>query len=243
MDSIQKNVATVFSKEFAPFSKQHAIPPTAVPILPSPSHNAMPPSGFSSLPVTPVSRRLQPINRNHSVEVESKGIISSVSLPSYQPVPLNQQPNFMESPVSQIQPSNFVMPPHVPISQCQQMNPMLVPPLPLPQCLNPVMPESTRYQQPNALFTPEKVDTPAQNDALMSSSELTKWFTKSCSRRNFASNLVRQLFSKEVRKSSNVAGRGKQMLDPVKISYVKSQCFEYFPLCGGEKVDDECHIY
>ena len=73
----------------------------------------------------------------------------------------------------------------------------------------------------------------------MSRSDLTKWFMRSCSRRNFAANLVRQLFSKEIRCISNVAGRGKAMLDPVKISFVKSTCFEYFPLAGTEKLDDE----
>jgi len=76
-------------------------------------------------------------------------------------------------------------------------------------------------------------DTSGQQ--LMSLPDLTKMFNKSCSRRNMAANLVRALVDEETRKQSNVSGRGKDMLDPVVISYVKNMCFQFFPLSGADK--------
>jgi len=69
--------------------------------------------------------------------------------------------------------------------------------------------------------------------------DLTGIFTKSISRRNFAANLVRSLFTKEVRMRCNVNGRGKDMLDPNLIRFVKNKCFEYFPLSGTEKLAEK----
>ena len=74
---------------------------------------------------------------------------------------------------------------------------------------------------------------------LMSLPDLTKVFNKSCSRRNMAANLIRALVDEETRKQSNVSGRGKDMLDPVVVSYVKNMCFQFYPLRGSEKEVDE----
>ena len=49
--------------------------------------------------------------------------------------------------------------------------------------------------------------------------ELTQICNKSCSRSNMAVNLVRRLFNKQTRMMSNVSGHGKEMLDPVLVSY------------------------
>jgi len=125
---------------------------------------------------------------------------------------VNFPPNPTFPSSSTFQPSSFQL------GSNYQPNP------PVPQFQQPTTPDSDQH---NASFE------------IMSRSDLTKWFMRSCSRRNFAANLVRQLFSKEIRHISNVAGRGKAMLDPVKIQFVKSTCFEYFPLAGGEKRDDE----
>ena len=69
--------------------------------------------------------------------------------------------------------------------------------------------------------------------------ELTQIFNKSCSRCNMALNLVRRLFNKQTRMMSNVSGRGKEMLDPVLISYAKNICFQFFPLSPSEKSVEE----
>lgn len=45
----------------------------------------------------------------------------------------------------------------------------------------------------------------------------------SCSRRNFAVNLVRNIFDEDTRKLSNVGGKlGKLKMNPVLMEYVKS---------------------
>ena len=64
-------------------------------------------------------------------------------------------------------------------------------------------------------------------------------FNKSCSRRNFATNLVRCLFTVEERIQSNVNGRGKNMLNPSLMKYVKEKSFEFFPLDSGEKMNEK----
>ena len=76
-------------------------------------------------------------------------------------------------------------------------------------------------------------------EQLMSLPDLTKVFNKSCSRRNMGANLIRALVDKETRKQSNVSGRGKDMLDPVVVSYVRNMCFQFYPLSGSEKEADE----
>lgn len=62
----------------------------------------------------------------------------------------------------------------------------------------------------------------------------------SCSRRNFAVNLVRNIFDEETRKVSNVSGKlGKRRMNPVLMEYVKSLSFQYYPLetFESEKVE------
>ena len=59
--------------------------------------------------------------------------------------------------------------------------------------------------------------------------------SKSCSRKNFATNLARELFTPEERCTSNVAGAcGKQKLDPEKVYFIKNSLFEHFPLSSTE---------
>lgn len=61
--------------------------------------------------------------------------------------------------------------------------------------------------------------------------------SNSCSRENLASNLVRELFSKEDRMLSNVKGvHGKKKFDEKKMDYVQLQAFELFPLASTENV-------
>ena len=73
---------------------------------------------------------------------------------------------------------------------------------------------------------------------LIPSSELTPIFVRSCSRRNFATRIVRHLIDSETRMCSNVHGRGKERLDPQVVKYAKVKCFEYFP-CPSSSIKDE----
>ena len=57
---------------------------------------------------------------------------------------------------------------------------------------------------------------------------------ESSSRKNFASRLVRELFTIEERKTSNVRGIKKLKLDEDKIAYVRKMTFKLYPLEGGE---------
>ena len=75
---------------------------------------------------------------------------------------------------------------------------------------------------------------------LLTSGEVSQIYLKSCSRKNFSSLLVKELFSEEVRKSSNVSGKlGKKQLDPNIIEYVKVTTFERWPLAQAEKMEKE----
>ena len=59
----------------------------------------------------------------------------------------------------------------------------------------------------------------------------------SCSRENFASNVVKELFAKEERMKSNVKGMfGKAKFDERKIEYVRLKTFELFPLGATENM-------
>ena len=62
---------------------------------------------------------------------------------------------------------------------------------------------------------------------------------KSCSRSNFAVNMVRELFSLEERKTSNVRGvLGKRQLDPNRLEKIRIATFQNYPCNAGEK--EEC---
>ena len=82
--------------------------------------------------------------------------------------------------------------------------------------------------------------SPTEKDAeLLTSGEITQIFIKSCSRKNFASLLVRRLFPEEIRKISNMTGKDKLQLDPEIINYVKTVTFQHWPLAQSEKFDRE----
>ena len=57
----------------------------------------------------------------------------------------------------------------------------------------------------------------------------------SCSRENFASNTVKELFSKDERLRCNVKGVfGKSKFDIRKMEYVRRQTFKFFPISSTE---------
>ena len=103
-------------------------------------------------------------------------------------------------------------------------------------------PSVTPSAQSTSLQPPQDINEAAipigrdvlSGQQLMSLPNLTKVFIKSCSRRNMAANSL-----VETRKQSNVSGRGRDMLDPVVVSYVKNMCFQFYPLHGSEKEVDE----
>jgi len=82
-------------------------------------------------------------------------------------------------------------------------------------------------------------------EGLISQEKLSQLFCKSCSRPNFAVNLVRELFSEDIRKISNVSGRGKKRLDEEKMAYIKATVFQFHPCPQAEKISEkwkECVI-
>lgn len=59
----------------------------------------------------------------------------------------------------------------------------------------------------------------------------------SCSRKNLCANLVRELFTHEEMKTSNVKGvLGKHQLDPKKMQFVEKTAFQLFPLQESETI-------
>lgn len=75
---------------------------------------------------------------------------------------------------------------------------------------------------------------------------LSRMKSKSSSRSNFATNLVRELFDENVRAHSNISGKmNKDQLDPVKINEIKQATFHMFPLGYGENKEmawKKCHV-
>ena len=61
---------------------------------------------------------------------------------------------------------------------------------------------------------------------------------QSCSRQNFAAHLVKQLFTDEERRLSNVSGRAnKQKMDATRIAVVKAASLQMYPLEVGETIE------
>ena len=73
---------------------------------------------------------------------------------------------------------------------------------------------------------------------LLSQGEITQIFTKARNRRNFAALLVKHLFDEPTRMKCNVAGRGKDKLDPEVMKYIKAKAFQYFE-CNESEVKTE----
>ena len=73
---------------------------------------------------------------------------------------------------------------------------------------------------------------------LLTSAEITPIYVRSQSRRNFAALLVKNLFDVETRMRSNVAGRGKEKLDPEVMKFVKAKVFEYYE-CNPSEIKEE----
>ena len=73
---------------------------------------------------------------------------------------------------------------------------------------------------------------------LLSSAEITPIYVKSRNRNNFAALLVERLFDVPTRLKSNVAGRGKERLDPGIMQYIKAKVFEFYE-CNSSQIKDE----
>lgn len=66
---------------------------------------------------------------------------------------------------------------------------------------------------------------------------------QSCSRNNFATNMVRKLFPLEERRISNVKGvLGKKQLDPEILSQIREATFQMYPCDSGEKQDTSWRV-
>ena len=96
--------------------------------------------------------------------------------------------------------------------------------------------ESTPLPQPNLHDTSARPEN--STDPLFTASVLIEAQRQSCSRNNFAANLVRKVFSAEEMKTSNVRGvLGKTRLNPRKIDQIKEVVFQIYPCGTGEKPD------
>ena len=75
-----------------------------------------------------------------------------------------------------------------------------------------------------------------QHSDFLTAEEMISIRISSSSRRNFATNVNRQIFSEEERMTSNVSGtRGKLQLDSAKVAFIKRVAFQQFPLKGEER--------
>jgi len=106
----------------------------------------------------------------------------------------------------------------------------------------PVVSTPNRYSEATAppAVTIEEVRTSDDDRGILRAELVRRLRKKSCSRRNFAAKLVEVLFDKDIRKTSNVAGKwGKRKLNPILIQYIKSLSFQHFPLEEGETQNTE----
>ena len=115
------------------------------------------------------------------------------------------------------------------------------------ECYDTFSPNNT-FSETSVLVSDNNEEVTTINDdvavaeevvGLLSVSEVTQIYVRSCSRGNMASKLVRRLVDETTRMTSNVNGRGKKQLDPDIIAYVKSKCFEFFPSTGSDRVKEE----
>ena len=92
--------------------------------------------------------------------------------------------------------------------------------------------------QDQSLLSFDSATTEQFSKELLSLAEITPIFTKSRNRHNFAALLVKHLFDVPTRMRSNVAGRGKEKLDPEIIKYIKTKVFEYYE-CNPSEIKKE----
>ena len=150
----------------------------------------------------------------------------------------------LQVPTSQAQPHSLPqaqpVPPHelsvqppLPLmeqEQEQQQEPQQLPEQPQPQ-------PGAQPPTPNCSTLAESTFTrgslrPAGE--FLSANKLLNIRTSSSSRRNFATHVMRILFSIHERKTSNVNWKNKDQLDTIRIGYVKKVTFQHFPLKGDE---------
>lgn len=92
-------------------------------------------------------------------------------------------------------------------------------------------------QQPVEAPAPKSSASVPSHDLHFTPSFLASIRARSCSRQNFAVNLVRSLVTVNERKVSNVAGvLGKKKLDPKRIVRIKEATFQTYPLEAGETI-------
>ena len=82
-----------------------------------------------------------------------------------------------------------------------------------------------------------KTSTKLADSGNIHTDTLVKLRHTSSSRRNFAANIMRLMFTKPEREVSNVRGKlGKSQLDPERIDYIKMVTFRMFPLDSKESL-------
>ena len=111
------------------------------------------------------------------------------------------------------------------------------PPTPLDLPHTPIDPPRTPLTPLTLNTTPTLPSEAASSctDELMPESAVMKIRANSCSRENFASKLVRTVFTTEERRNSNVSGRcGRTKLDEKRVHQVRELAFRLYPLGASE---------
>ena len=109
----------------------------------------------------------------------------------------------------------------------------LTPPPPPPSRSSKLTPPSFRTSSPLPIMEAQDTST---SSGFLDPSKISHIRANSCSRENFSSKLVKELFTVEERRSSNVKGVvGKKKLDEQKIAYVEALTFESYPCSSSER--------
>ncbi len=108
-------------------------------------------------------------------------------------------------------------------------NPTMYPYVAYPQITTPYKPQITTPYKPPSHNHPEPSSTTSSKQC--SPSYLVTICAQSCSRGNFATNLMREWYSEEERFSSNVRGKNnKKKFSPKRLSQIRAAVFEMYPV-------------
>ena len=102
------------------------------------------------------------------------------------------------------------------------------------------VPSTSFTTEPCYHFETVRTSNLVNSSGMLEPAKLQSLLKRSCSRRNFAVNMVREMFDEDTMKRSNVAGKlGKLKMNPVLIEYIKSLTFQYYPIEPFEKEKTE----
>ena len=217
-----QNVSPVANQYVSPASNQNASPVTNRYVSPASNQNASP---TANQYLSPATNQYLSQTTSHNVQAAAEHVMMSPSpvVTTAEPYQEALLPEPDDSPVN-TEPAPDITFDHETNATAAVAEHMIV---------TPNQPFVRTPSTPNRVI-PVPVRMPIPSMAL-SNMELTTIYNGSCSRRNFAVNLVRRLFAASVRRASNVSGKGgKSQLNPPIMQYIRSLTFQFFPLQGFE---------